>query len=174
MAEVEKMSPKRRLTVPVDIPHIAVVHTAQLKIYKGTLERPSPSLMVALGQVLQAKSTIEHTRKWGESREENEPLGFWYDIDANLNDWLIGGQRSARFHAKVSEIACLGTRDADTRDRKATFAILMCYYFLKEAVICCYLRSASIQTRLGRNPATGMKLAGLRMVPLRSVARPTI
>lgn len=108
MAEVEKMSPKRRLTVPVDIPYMTVVHTAQLEIYKGTLEGPSPSLMMALGQVLQAKLTIEHTRKWGDSSEENEIPGFWYDVEANLHDWLIGGQRSARFHAKVNETECLG------------------------------------------------------------------
>lgn len=108
MAEVEKMLPKRRLTVPVDIPYMTVVHTAQLKIYNGTLEGPSPSLMMALGQALQAKLTIEHTRKWGDSSEENEPLGFWYDVEANVHDWLIGGQRSARFHAKVNDTACLG------------------------------------------------------------------
>lgn len=102
------MWPKRSLTVPVDIPYMTVVHTAQLKIYKGTLDKPWPSLMMALGQALQAKLTIEHTRKWGEGQERNERLGFWYDLEANLHDWLIGGQRSARFEAKVSEILHAG------------------------------------------------------------------
>ena len=108
MAEPVQMSPKRGLTVPVDVPYMTVVQTAELKIYKGTLEQPSPSLMMALGQILQAKLTIEHTRKWGDGSEENKPLGFWYDIEANVQDWLIGGQRSARFSAKVNETACLG------------------------------------------------------------------
>ena len=94
--------------MPVDVPVMTVVHTARLEIQQDAAKTQPASWVMALGQVLQARLIIEHTRQSSEGGEESESLGFWYDIDANLDNWLVGGQRSARFSAKVGNLSNSG------------------------------------------------------------------
>lgn len=96
------------LTVPVDIPQMEVVHTAYLKLHHG-LQKVSPELdYVAVAQPIPAELVIKHTRRWlteMESQPSNEALDFCYEVQANPDTWLIGGQRKAHFKAQVSSHA---------------------------------------------------------------------
>ena len=96
------------LTVPVDIPQMDVVHTAHLKLHHGH-QKVSPELdYVAVGQPIPAELIIKHTRQWlteTEPQPSDEPLDFCYEVQANPDTWLIGGQRMAHFRAQVSSLA---------------------------------------------------------------------
>ena len=84
------------LTVPVEIPHLQILHTAYL--------RPlTTSPHIALDQALAAELTISHTRRWGTDTTPAEPLEFVYEITAPPDTWLIGGQRKAHFSAAEDE-----------------------------------------------------------------------
>ena len=94
--------PVQHLTVPVDIPEIHVVHTACLRSFEGHLMPPLGTPYLAVGQALPLKLILEHTRQWGPEGRNEEELDFCYEIQASSDTWLVGGQRSARFSAKVS------------------------------------------------------------------------
>lgn len=89
------------LTVPVEIPHLQILHTAHL--------RPlTTSPHIALDQALAAELTISHTRRWGTDTTPAEPLEFVYEITAPPDTWLIGGQRKAHFSAAENESVKFG------------------------------------------------------------------
>lgn len=90
----------RRLTIPVDLPEIQVLHTVSLSVLVGTEGSASESCALE-GEPVPAELTIEHTRQWGQGKIEPEQLEFYYDLRAKLDDWLVGGQRSGYFTVKV-------------------------------------------------------------------------
>ena len=83
-----------------------IVHTARLRLLDGDDEKPSGLSSAAVGQVVRADLTIRHTRKWGIYGSftdiHDRALDFYYEIHANPDMWLIGGQKKAHFTAKVS------------------------------------------------------------------------
>ncbi|KAI9923620.1 hypothetical protein MW887_008542 [Aspergillus wentii] len=94
--------PNRRIIIPVDIPEIQVVHTAELKL--GNLsEQPAHA---AVGEMISAELCLRHTRRWcSTEHQENagEPLEFSYEIHSNPEMWLIGGRKRGNFTAKEGE-----------------------------------------------------------------------
>lgn len=95
------------LTVPVDIAQIGAVHKVSIQLLAETAT-PTKVGVVGVGQPIAAELVITHTRKWfdqNQNEAKNKTLEFCYDIQASLDTWLIGGQRKARFVAKVDEIA---------------------------------------------------------------------
>lgn len=91
--------------MPVDIPQMGVVHTACLRLHLDD-QTISPEMdYVAVAQAISAELIIKHTRQWltqTESQRKNRALEFCYEVQANPDTWLIGGQRKAHFKAKVS------------------------------------------------------------------------
>ncbi|KAG6988538.1 hypothetical protein G7Y79_00071g097090 [Physcia stellaris] len=84
------------LTVPVQLPHLQILHTARL--------RPlTASPRIALDHALPAELSISHTRRWGTDRAPGLALNFVYEVLAPLDTWLVGGQRKAHFAAKEGE-----------------------------------------------------------------------
>ncbi len=84
-----------------------VVHTVKLR----RLMRPSfpdtDSSPVPLGQGLPIELSISHTRVWDlakASQTEKSALKFRYEVQADPEVWLIGGQRKGHFSATVSTI----------------------------------------------------------------------
>jgi len=102
----------RRIIIPVDIPQVRVVHTADLRIL-----RPDPDdrhSLAAVGRPLAAELRIKHTVSWDGTdtkpdnpttpdENEAEPLEFSYEIHANPEVWLIGGKRRGNFRARENE-----------------------------------------------------------------------
>lgn len=100
-----KASTTNCLTVPVEIPQMQVVHTAQLRLVSALTENQAEPSPVAISHALPAELRIRHTRRWGtlaKSQDANEALDFCYEIQASPDLWLVGGQRKAHFSAMVS------------------------------------------------------------------------
>ena len=90
--------PSRRIVIPVDIPEIQVVHTAELRL--GNLA--TQPTHAAVGQMIAAELRLRHTRRWctPEHQEHRDgALEFSYDLHANPDLWLVGGRRRGNFLA---------------------------------------------------------------------------
>ena len=105
--------PSRRIVIPVDIPEIQVVQTAELRL--GPLADAQPTIThAAVGQMIAAELRLRHTRRWC-SPEHQEHVGsaleFAYELHTNPELWLVGGRRRGNF------LACEG--------ETTTFAVML-------------------------------------------------
>lgn len=96
---------KQYLTVPFDLPHVDFVHTAQLSRISDRNSSTEDSTTIILDHPVPMQLSISHTRQWTlEEKAGNIPetVDFEYELQADPDIWLIGGQRKARYSAKVS------------------------------------------------------------------------
>ncbi|KZF20753.1 hypothetical protein L228DRAFT_262661 [Xylona heveae TC161] len=105
--------PIHAIAIPVEVPQIQVVHTAELSILSPDV--PSSNgidVTVSIGDVLPADIRIRHSRIWdvdralagkGGSAMGDRPLTFVYEVHANADHWLVGGQRQAHYSARENE-----------------------------------------------------------------------
>ncbi|KAL4943174.1 hypothetical protein BDV06DRAFT_190647 [Aspergillus oleicola] len=96
---------QRHIIIPVDIPEIQVVHTAELRL--SNLADQTQSAYAAVGQTIPAELRISHTRRWcapdQRESEPNTPLEFSYEFHANPELWMVGGRRKGNFTAVEGE-----------------------------------------------------------------------
>ncbi|KAJ5865714.1 hypothetical protein N7534_000267 [Penicillium rubens] len=95
--------PTRRIIIPVDVPEVQVVHTADLQLQPKSTTDPGPSTHAAVGQMIVAELCLRHTRRWcSPATRENadQPLECSYEIHANPDQWQIGGRRRGNFLAR--------------------------------------------------------------------------
>ncbi|KAI9368854.1 trafficking protein particle complex subunit 10 [Aspergillus egyptiacus] len=93
---------QRHILIPVDIPEIQVVHTAELRL----TNLPEQAPHAAVGQTITAELRLSHTRKWcSPDQRENGggPLEFSYELHGHPDAWLIGGRRRGNFSASEGE-----------------------------------------------------------------------
>ncbi|KAL3467634.1 trafficking protein particle complex subunit 10 [Aspergillus heterothallicus] len=93
---------QRHIIIPVDIPEIQVVHTAELRL----TNLPEQAPHAAVGQTITAELRLSHTRKWcSPDQRENAggPLEFSYELHANPDLWMVGGRRRGNFTASEGE-----------------------------------------------------------------------
>ncbi|KAL2813674.1 trafficking protein particle complex subunit 10 [Aspergillus granulosus] len=93
---------QRHIIIPVDIPEIQVVHTAELRL--TNLPEQTPHAVV--GQPITAELRLSHTRRWcSPDQRENAggPLEFSYELHANPELWMVGGRRRGNFTANDGE-----------------------------------------------------------------------
>ncbi|KAG0154912.1 TMEM1 family protein, putative [Penicillium digitatum] len=98
--------PTRRIIIPVDVPEIQVVHTADLQLQPKPTTGPGPSTHAAVGQMITAELSLRHTRRWcSPANRENadQPLECSYEIHASPDQWQIGGRRRGNFLARDGE-----------------------------------------------------------------------
>ncbi|CAG8908275.1 unnamed protein product [Penicillium egyptiacum] len=98
--------PTRRIIIPVDVPEIQVVHTADLQLQPKPTTDPGPSTHAAVGQMIIAELCLRHTRRWcSPATRENadQPLECSYEMHANPDQWQIGGRRRGNFLARDGE-----------------------------------------------------------------------
>ncbi|KAF1982161.1 hypothetical protein K402DRAFT_424748 [Aulographum hederae CBS 113979] len=104
----------RNIVITVAVPKIQVVQTASLKILGHEEQTGCIQPVIPVGEMLMAELSVIHTRKWGDKsslvkeskaiESEDDPLDCMYEIDANPDIWLIGGQRRAHFSAQEDEL----------------------------------------------------------------------
>lgn len=101
----------RRIVIPVDIPEIQVVHTAELRLGNDMADTQQRT-HAAVGQMIAAELLLRHTRRWcsPEHQEHNScegggALEFTYELHANPDLWLVGGRRRGNFLAREDETA---------------------------------------------------------------------
>lgn len=98
---------KQTILIPVDVPSISVVHTADIRLH-----RPIPSLVeeesavASVNQLLPATLHLKWTRMWntevappatGEQEETGGGDEFSYEVNAPSDTWLVGGRKKGHF-----------------------------------------------------------------------------
>ncbi|KAK0716652.1 trafficking protein particle complex subunit 10 [Apiosordaria backusii] len=102
----ESIPEPNTIVIPVDIPPVAIVHTADLRISSspppvvtGTdPESGSPTFVI--NQLLPATLHLKWTRIWDTDPSHsslNQDLEFGYEITAPGDSWLLGGRRKGHF-----------------------------------------------------------------------------
>ncbi|KAJ5127148.1 hypothetical protein N7448_007927 [Penicillium atrosanguineum] len=98
--------PTRSIVIPVEIPEIQVVHTAELQLHPSSEAMGTGASHAAVGQMISAELTLHHTRRWcSPATQENsgQPLECSYELHANPELWLLGGRRRGNFLAREGE-----------------------------------------------------------------------
>ncbi|KAJ5097370.1 hypothetical protein N7456_008091, partial [Penicillium angulare] len=99
--------PNRSIVIPVDIPEIQVVHTAELQLQPALDVSADGSSHAAVGQMITAELTLRHTRRWctpANQEHAGQPLECSYELHANPELWLLGGRRRGNFLAQDGEV----------------------------------------------------------------------
>lgn len=92
--------------IPVDIPEIQVVHTAELQLQPNAGAPESGSTHAAVGQMITAELCFHHTRRWCSPTAQElagQPLECSYELHANPDLWLLGGRRRGNFLTRDGE-----------------------------------------------------------------------
>ena len=102
----------RLIIIPVDIPSIRVVHTADIRIQKHDtssilVDPGAGTSAVCTNQLLPATLHLKWTRMWDTgdtgsrtskaSKAMSEDLEFSYEVTAPTDTWLLGGRRKGHF-----------------------------------------------------------------------------
>ena len=118
----ETISKSRSIIIPVDIPSVTVVHTADLKLVEPS---PLATVVAALNQPISTNLTIKWTRIWdnkfsldGTCPAQTTDLDFFYEISAASDTWLIGGKRKGHFKVPRKIISM-------PNNHKLTFPIIL-------------------------------------------------
>lgn len=97
----ETIARSRSIIIPVDVPSVTVVHTADLKL----LERSAgigKNTVAAANQPITGSLSIKWTRIWDTEQLDhaatgNDFLEFFYELSGAADTWLIGGKRKGHF-----------------------------------------------------------------------------
>lgn len=100
---------QRSITISVDVPNVDFVHQASLSLL-GRQQRPfaqSPKIL-SLGQPIKAQLKLISTSIWSSnatfhSDDAKATPNFVFDVQADVDTWLVGGQRRAHFIAREGE-----------------------------------------------------------------------
>ncbi|KAL8690870.1 MAG: hypothetical protein Q9218_003784 [Villophora microphyllina] len=93
------------LVVPVEIPHVPIVVEARLDI-RGCSIRHGDIPVAALDQSLFGEITLRYSQYWARKPDQgssDDSVSITYEMHANSDIWLIGGQRKAQFSVKAEE-----------------------------------------------------------------------
>jgi len=78
-----------------------IVHTVRFSTL-DEIQSPNPEYLFAIvGQVMPMELSIKYTQRWAHEKGNTAAMDFWYEVHANPDTWLVGGQRKARFSLKV-------------------------------------------------------------------------
>ncbi|KAI8958385.1 trafficking protein particle complex subunit 10 [Daldinia sp. FL1419] len=96
-------SEPRSILIPVDIPSLTIVHTADIRLQESP--QPAPALpsnpstpTISTNQLLPAVLHLKWTRAWDTTPPaEQSDIEFSYEIVAAQDTWLLGGRRKGHF-----------------------------------------------------------------------------
>jgi hypothetical protein len=97
----------RRIIIPVDVPQMQIVHTAELHILHASAENYNPDTAVVIGDSIPATLELSYSCVWDTNGEQTPPsesrtLDFFYELEASPDTWIMGGRRRAQYTAHVS------------------------------------------------------------------------
>ncbi|KAJ6145494.1 hypothetical protein N7470_009389 [Penicillium chermesinum] len=98
--------PTRSIIIPVEIPQIQVVHTAELQLHPSEDASVAGTPHAAVGHMIAAELCLRHTRRWcppASQEHAGEPLECTFEMHANPECWLLGGRRRGTFLARDGE-----------------------------------------------------------------------
>ncbi|KAI1110530.1 trafficking protein particle complex subunit 10 [Nemania sp. NC0429] len=92
------------ILIPVDIPSVTIVHTADIKLQPqpaapGSLASHAATPMVCTHQLLPATLHLKWTRMWDTLTPPSSQadLEFSYELSGPTDTWLLGGRRRGHF-----------------------------------------------------------------------------
>ncbi|KJZ80064.1 hypothetical protein HIM_00778 [Hirsutella minnesotensis 3608] len=110
------------IMIPVDIPSLSVVHTADLRLHT-----PEPSgstrtggggdegaATVCVNQMIPATLHLRWTRIWDTETAQREAQEFVYEVTAPADTWILGGRRKGRFVIPGSSPDTAASSSAET------------------------------------------------------------
>ncbi|TGO27890.1 hypothetical protein BPAE_0035g00330 [Botrytis paeoniae] len=114
------ISKSRSIVIPVDVPSVMVVHTADLRLLQ-TASVASSSAVAAANEPIPASLHLKSTRNWDTASQNDatspgEDIEFVYEVTGPSDTWLIGGRRKGHF--KVP-------RTVDGGNHRLTFPIVL-------------------------------------------------
>jgi len=93
----------RSIIIPVEVPSVTVVHTADLRLGQNPSASGSTAV-VASNQAISASLNIKWTRTWDTETQSDtsasthpDHLEFVYEVSGPPDTWLIGGRRKGHF-----------------------------------------------------------------------------
>ncbi len=101
----ETLAKSRSIVIPVDIPPVTIVHTANLKLLEisGVVE---DTTIATVNQPISALLSIKWTSIWDNDRQTESDRSlkpdfteFSYEVSGASDTWLIGGRRKGHFRA---------------------------------------------------------------------------
>ncbi|KFY91809.1 hypothetical protein V498_05302 [Pseudogymnoascus sp. VKM F-4517 (FW-2822)] len=104
----DTIAQSRSITIPVAVPSITVVHTADLQLTTpspdGTDVSTDSDLVAVANQPIPATLVLKHTRAWDspDSPHRATDLSFTYELSAPSDTWLLGGRRKGGFKIPAS------------------------------------------------------------------------
>jgi trafficking protein particle complex subunit 10 len=108
LAEDNESLLARHIVIPVEVPEIQVVHTAELRLFTDSEATTTITPYAAVGHMVPAELTLRHTRRWyaqpSEKQDSAGPLEFSYEMHVNQDLWLLGGRRRGHFSAQEGEV----------------------------------------------------------------------
>lgn len=98
----ETLSEARSIIIPVDVPPMTVVNTADLRLdhrFSAKAMASDGELIAVSGQPLSGKLKIKSTRLWDtrDSKNQDDSLEFVYELIASSDTWIVGGKRKGHF-----------------------------------------------------------------------------
>lgn len=102
----------RSIIIPVDVPSVTAVHTADIRIPHKV--STTSEMVAVVNEPVPATLEIKSTRRWDSSppsdqrasqagAEVTSEIDFVYDISAPTDTWLIGGKRKGHFRIPSSK-----------------------------------------------------------------------
>ncbi|PQE10126.1 TMEM1 family protein [Rutstroemia sp. NJR-2017a BVV2] len=115
----DAISRSRSIVIPVDVPSVNVVHTADLRL----LQRASVSTnsaVAAANEPIPVSLHLKSTRAWDTETSlpdnQAEDLEFMYEVSGHSDTWLIGGRRKGHFKVPGS---------FEGKGKKLTFPVIL-------------------------------------------------
>jgi len=113
----------RSIIIPVDVPSVSVVHTADLKLLE-TSPVVESTFVAASNQPISASLTIKWTRIWDtdppttKGTASEDELEFFYEVSGAADTWLIGGRRKGHFRIPSKS-------SSQSNKKKLTFPVVL-------------------------------------------------
>ncbi|KAH8173677.1 trafficking protein particle complex subunit 10, TRAPPC10 domain-containing protein [Sarocladium implicatum] len=76
------------ILIPVEIPSIPIVHTADIRLLDTELH---------INQAVSAVLHLKWTRRWDTQPSQQSDLEYSYEVTASSDTWLLGGRRKGHF-----------------------------------------------------------------------------
>lgn len=99
LALVEPTTEPPSILIPVEIPSVTIVHTADIRLQNppSPVNNPTGPPVVTVNQVLAATLHLKWTRVWDIETTQRDDLEFSFEVTAPADAWLIGGRRKGHF-----------------------------------------------------------------------------
>ncbi|KAI0175482.1 trafficking protein particle complex subunit 10 [Hypoxylon sp. FL1284] len=124
----------RSILIPVDIPSLTVVHTADIRLQQPAPQSQlllsssdSPTLTVCTNQLLSAVLHLKWSRIWDTTTPPSEQtdIEFSYELNAPQDTWLLGGRRKGHFVIPAPSGEGASEYSSSTPDTEAEIPILL-------------------------------------------------